>query len=307
MELQGKRTQETAARIVQTFRRPEELPNMLAAIFIHRKDDVPCRRWSWHNQLLCEMAGTRDARSYEQWHAIERFVKRGSKAFWILAPWVTALDENMDEGAKPERGIVHGFRSVPVFRVEDTDGPPLNTESQCDRPMGSLALRSVAESWGIDVETHFYASSHPLEFFGTGAMGSAVMSGADNLSAWIQELVQAAGHRLFPQSDSGWDKDIVAELGSAVLLEYIGQNREADLRNPYEYIRRHASQNQVPMVKGCIRILDRVCGCVKLILDTAEQSCPFSTHRWPRVYWRLPEHRNGTHNSPSSLDSSPAV
>ncbi len=271
MQLQGKHTHEVATRIIRAFRHPENLPKALAPIFIHRKDDVPCRRWSWHNQLLCAIAGTDDARGYEQWRKAERFVKRGGKAFWILAPCVKKVTEETDDEDEAEHTIVYGFRSVPVFRVEDTDGKPLSIDRTYDQWILNLPLRDVAESWGINVGTYSHSANQPLGYFRTGTRGSAIMLGTENLSTWMHELVHAADHRLIGQSDKRWCKEIVAELGSAVLLECLGQTREADLGGAYEYIQHYACQNQVPMVKACMQTLERVCRCVELILDTAEQ------------------------------------
>ena len=42
--------EEVSQRIVKAFQQPETLPKALAPIFIHRKDDVPCRKWSWHKR-----------------------------------------------------------------------------------------------------------------------------------------------------------------------------------------------------------------------------------------------------------------
>ena len=68
---------EIAQRIVEAFKQPERLPVALAPIFIHRKDDVPCRKWSWHNQLIAALCGTTDARGFRQWDEVKRKVKKG--------------------------------------------------------------------------------------------------------------------------------------------------------------------------------------------------------------------------------------
>ena len=62
----------------------------------------------------------------------------------------------------------------------------------------------------------------------------------------------------------------MAEFGGAVLLEMLGKSYEADLGGAYNYIARYADEANQPPVKICIQVLDRVCNCVKLILDTAE-------------------------------------
>ena len=98
----------------------------MAPIFIHRNDEnVPCRRWSWHNQLLTVLSGTSDARGMKQWNNVRRKVKRGSKAIWILAPCLKTITEKDDNGQDRKRNILYGFKGTPVFAVEDTEGKTL--------------------------------------------------------------------------------------------------------------------------------------------------------------------------------------
>ena len=65
---------EAAARTILEAFQSGNLPKSLAPIFIHRKDDVPCRQWSWSNQLLTALAGHSDARGFRQWEAAGRHV-----------------------------------------------------------------------------------------------------------------------------------------------------------------------------------------------------------------------------------------
>jgi hypothetical protein len=60
-------SEQAANRILDTFK-SGKLPAALAPLFIRRTDGVPCRRWSWSNQLLTALAGTSDARGFRQWH-----------------------------------------------------------------------------------------------------------------------------------------------------------------------------------------------------------------------------------------------
>jgi len=146
MRLIGTHTQEVAERIVEAFRRPETLPQALAPIFIHRKDDVPCRKWSWHNQLVTALCGTTDARGFRQWEEVGRKVKKGCHAVWILAPCVKTVREEKDNGEQAERRVLYGFRSVPVFAVEDTEGEPLpESDDRYSSWVQELPLLEVAK------------------------------------------------------------------------------------------------------------------------------------------------------------------
>jgi len=89
----GKRTrffrqaENAAGRILEAFQ-AGSVPKALAPVFVRRKDDVPCRAWSWSNQLLVALAGHSDARGYRQWQQVGRHVRKGEKGFHILVPMV---------------------------------------------------------------------------------------------------------------------------------------------------------------------------------------------------------------------------
>ena len=274
MKMVGKHTKEVAERIVEAFKNPEQLPKALAPVFIHRKDDKPCRQWSWHNQLVVALCGTVDARGFRQWNQVERKVKKGSKALWILAPCIKKITEKDDVGEEKARQVIYGFRSIPVFAVEDTEGEPLpESDDKYDSWVKELPLLEVAEGWGIHVDTFTHHGGNPLGYYRFGSNGNqAVMLGTENLSTWAHEMVHAADHRVGGLKEAKWHKEIVAELGGAILLECLGMTHDADLGGAFSYIQSYAQSEKKDTVKACIEVLDRVCNCVKLILDTAEST-----------------------------------
>ena len=120
-----RKAEEAASRIVEAFR-AGNLPKALAPVFVRRRDDVPCRAWSWSNQLLTALSGHSDARGYRQWQAVGRHVKKGEKAFHILCPCVgKKTDVDPGTGQEKERTWIYGFTSAPVFGLSQTDGDPL--------------------------------------------------------------------------------------------------------------------------------------------------------------------------------------
>ncbi len=273
MKMFGIHTHEVAERIVDAFKQPDRLPQTLAPIFIHRKDDFPCRKWSWHNQLIVALCGTTDARGIRQWDSVNRNLKKGCHAIWILAPCVKKVTEERETGEEKERQILYGFRSVPVFAFEDTEGEPLpQSDDVYDSWVRELPLLEVAKSWNITVGTYSGSDASPLGYFRYSNAGQAVMLGVENLSTWAHEMVHAADHRLIGNAlrTDRAHCEIVAELGGAVLLECLGMTHEADLGGAYAYIQRYAEETKKDVVRACIEVLDRVCNCVKLILDTAE-------------------------------------
>ncbi len=127
-------------------------------------------RYSFGNVLLiaaqCHEA-TRVA-GFNAWRKMNRFVRKGEKAIWILAPMVyknananANADADADDGENNR--VIRGFKFVPVFDVAQTDGEEL--PSICNRiegedPAGHYAqLVTVAQSIGFTVEDHAYGGS----------------------------------------------------------------------------------------------------------------------------------------------------
>ena len=105
MQFYGK-AEAVASAVLDIFRQPQALPKALAPIFIHRSDNVPCRSWSWSNQLLTALAGTSDARGFRQWHEVGRHVRKGSRAFCILAPCTKKVKEHDAETAEEAERVI---------------------------------------------------------------------------------------------------------------------------------------------------------------------------------------------------------
>ena len=90
---------------------------------------------------------------FNAWKRLGRFVQKGEKAIWNLAPMVyKQTDEKTDE----EQKVIRGFKWVPVFDVASTDGEDLPTvchKLSGDNPAGIFArLIEFATSIGFMVE-----------------------------------------------------------------------------------------------------------------------------------------------------------
>jgi hypothetical protein len=59
-------------------------------------------------------------------------MKKGSKAFYILGPVFKKITDEkptaLSETERTEKEILAGFRGIPIFSSEDTEGAPLITE-----------------------------------------------------------------------------------------------------------------------------------------------------------------------------------
>ena len=259
--------QQAADRILQAFQNPNSLPKPLANIFIRRQDNVPCRKWSWRNQLLVALHGFSDARGFRQWQGVKRSVKKGERGMFILTP-LTKKVKNKETGE--ERVIVFGFGSAAVFGAEQTEGATLpDSDPRIDAWIDSLPLIDVARSWGLKVGV--------FDGEGTGRLGcyrrgQRIDLGVENLATWCHELVHAADDKNGQLKERGqhWRAETVAELGGAVLLNVLGCDHEADLGGCWAYIESYSAKEQIEPVEACGHLLERTCCAVSLILDSAQ-------------------------------------
>ena len=143
-----------AERILQLFQ-TGDVPTALAPVFIRRHDNVPCRAWSWNNQLLVALGGHDDARGFRQWQDVGRHLRKGERGFPILVPCHKKRTVR-DDDTGDERAVLAlvGFRSCIVFGYGQTDGEPLPERVESDRFIEALPLVDVARSWGLSVGTY---------------------------------------------------------------------------------------------------------------------------------------------------------
>ena len=192
---------------------------------------------------------------------------KGSHAFHILVPCTKKIEGENGE----ERFVVYGFKSAPVFRLEDTDGDPLpDADPHVINWIQSLPLRNVAVAWGLTVDAYSGKSGKAHGWY--SPKQNAIALGVENVSTWLHELMHAADHRLGNLAEKGqhWRAETVAEFGSAVLAECLGYHRESDLGGAYEYIRNYAETAGKRPENAALECLDRICKAVALILETAE-------------------------------------
>ena len=114
-------------------------------------------QYSFGNVLLIAAQCNRATQvaGFNAWRKLNRFVRKGEKAIWVLAPMIykNAEDSETDR-------VVRGFKFVPVFDVAQTDGESL--PSICNRLEGNdpknrfARLVTVAQSIGFAVEDHEY-------------------------------------------------------------------------------------------------------------------------------------------------------
>lgn len=234
-----------------------KFPETAAKVFLER-NGTPSDVWSFFNRVQMYAAGTVDARGYRQWQKAGRQVKKGSKAIYILGPRLTTIDEDKKE----KKQVLTGFRCIPVFRVEDTEGEPIEYVSN---PPPLPPLHKVAEKWG-----------HKVTYDGTreGENGSFnVRTGEIRLcvadpSTFFHELAHAA-HSKIEELKAGQDpeQEAVAQLSACVLARLYGYDADA---YSWHYIASYAGDKEPAKVgRLCCKVLIKTQKVLKMILQAA--------------------------------------
>ena len=228
--------------------------------------DIPSSRWSQLNRTLMYISGTVDARGFRQWREVNRYVKKGSKALYILVPRMM-IREN-EEGEEKE--VLAGFLARPVFRAEDTEGEPLDYQ-QVELP--KLPLVNKAKEWDISVKA-IPGNYRYYGYFSQERKEIGLASKAE--SVFFHELAHAAHQRLATDFKNAqcWRKEIVAELTAAVLCKMVGKTSRY-LGNNYQYITHYAKEANLTPVRACMEMMGDIEKVLNLFLkDSKDDQFP---------------------------------
>ncbi|WP_436664477.1 hypothetical protein ACOALA_20765 (plasmid) [Alicyclobacillus acidoterrestris] len=248
-----------------------EMPEMIKHTTIARqKGERPCDSWSLANQILMLLSRTEDARGFRQWQEVGRRVKKGAQAIYISGP-LKYTREVIDEetGEKVKRTFIRGFKDIPVFRIEDTEGAPIEDSQPNYAPKEMPPLMDVAEAWGIPVK---YAA-------GDGRSYGAYQSTSDrsfeqivlrthDAVTFFHELSHAAHNRIRPLKD-GQDpfQEIVAETCAAVLCLLYGY--EGYVAQARHYVAHYAKAKPEEATRAVMAALSDIEKVLDMILSTS--------------------------------------
>ena len=247
-------------------------PAKVATTIIRKQegDNIPADSWSFANRLLMAAQGTNDARGFRQWQEVDRHVKKGSKAIHIFAPLtkkVKEKDENTDE--ETEKIIVTGFRPIPVFRLEDTDGEPLPKFDYT--PKVYPPFFDVADKLGITVEYKALRSDYYGRY--TSGQGKIELCSEDAV-VYHHELAHAV-HDTFVdlRTCEKSKKEIVAEFAAVTLCELSGVSGYE--WQGFNYIGHYCADSKPETVlKRIMGVLNDVEKIIAIVLDASEDKLP---------------------------------
>ncbi|WP_018085701.1 hypothetical protein [Desulfurispora thermophila] len=258
------------AKLILAFQ-TGELPAAIAQTVI-TGPGRPSARWSLGNRIIMFLAGTEDARGFQQWQQVGRRVKKGAKAFYILAPTtrtvrtrVREVDPETGEEVEREvcRQIITGFRYVPVFRYEDTEGDPLPS---C-KPSQPPPLMDVARRFVNDIRYEPFMGG----WYGAFSPGrSQIVLATHDAHVFFHELAHAVHHQVRPgglQGGQQADQEIVAEVVACALCELYGY--QGYLWHGWQYIQHYACDGEKAL-RRIMAVLAEVEKVLLTILDIAE-------------------------------------
>jgi antirestriction protein ArdC len=247
-----------------------EMPAAIATLTIRRQaGDPPSDSWSLGNRLLVFMADTEDARGFRQWEQAGRHVVKGARAIHILGPIARKVHGEDPDTAEPtERTIIRGFKAIPVFRLEDTDGEALQVPDHAPPVLPPLA--EVAEAWGIKVA---YRPDRGGGYYGAYSPTTDRIELVTHAEAtFFHELAHAAHRRLGGITSAGQDsrQEIVAETSAAALCLMYGL--QAYATPAAQYVAAYAGVGADDAARGALRHLSESKAVLELILGAAQAS-----------------------------------
>lgn len=262
------RIQDALSRLLFMFE-SGDLPPAVARTLITPAPGTerPCDRWSLGNKLLMILTGTNDARGYRQWEKVGRHVKKGAKAFYILAPQTKKIvcretDPETGEEREVERTTITGFRDVPVFRYEDTEGEPLPEIDYA--PPELPPLYDVAKKFGVQEIRYAPANGDGSYGFFTRRGGKQIVLHTHDVLTWFHELGHAV-HSTFRELKGGQvpEQEIVAEVFAATMCEIFGI--QGYHFHAWEYVKAYSGRNPQQALRSVFRVLSDVEECLKRV------------------------------------------
>ncbi|HHV35912.1 MAG TPA: M48 family peptidase [Syntrophomonadaceae bacterium] len=233
----------------------------------------PCDKWSLGNKIFMILSGTTDARGYKQWQKVGRQVKKGAKAFYILAPNTrktkrTVVDKETCEEKEEIHTIITGFRFTPVFRYEDTEGEPL-PEFDFDPPE-LPPLQDVARKFGVDEVIYSPGDGTSYGFYSWSQGKKRIVLHTHDIKTWFHELGHVV-HATFKELKAGQnpEQEIVAEIFAAVMCELYGvQGYHA---HAWDYVKHYADDDPQKALQAVFRVLSDVEECLNRVFKIKKE------------------------------------
>jgi hypothetical protein len=233
--------------------------------------DIPCANWSLLNRTLVFLSGTMDARGIRQWNSVNRRVKKGTKALYILVPYMKHVEDDLGENQTK----LLGFGVSPVFRVEDTEGESLEYENL---EVPEFPLMERAEEWGISVK----AIPGNYRYYGYYSSGRREIALATNQECVFFHELAHAGHQIVKGAlRPGQDplQEIVAELSACALAQIVGKSLVDTTGSNFQYIKRYAEQLKMSAHSACLKVMSETEKVLNLVIYNTIEGEDYTAHK----------------------------
>ncbi len=217
-----------------------------------RGGDIPADKWSFLNRVLMYLNDTEDARGFRQWQQVGRYVKKGSRAFYIIGPVTRKItaEKSLESGetVREEKQILAGFKGIPVFRFEDTEGEPIIREDfKVNIP---YEFNGIIQELGLKVQ--------PVRFCGSSygsynLRNKEIRLASPEIEVFLHELSHAVDDRLTGlKPGQKKDQEVTAEFSAAVVAHLMGY--KIPLGNVREYIEEYSFRE----LMSCLARIEKI-------------------------------------------------
>jgi hypothetical protein len=140
------------------------------------------------------------------WNSLGRFVKRGEKGIFILAPMVgrrstkdVATDEPSEDATTEGQRTLYGFRAVYVFDITQTEGKELPTLNEVEGDVSGYRERLVQFVGSQGIELNYSERIGPAKGLSHGGKITLLlgMQPAEEFSTLVHEI----GHEMLHRGD----------------------------------------------------------------------------------------------------------
>lgn len=191
-------------------------------------------RYSLSNLFLIwgQCPGSSLVAGYNQWRKVGRYVKKGSKAIWILAPMMSSkhvlrkivsddADDDTDEKDEQVKKYISGFFPVHVFDYSQTEGDDLDIGNTMVKGNGDLTVEKMSEVFDYPVEVKQGVSDGWTD--GKKIVINRRKNKAQEVACFIHEVAHILlGHLEDGDKVSRQDAELQAESVAYIVAQCIG-------------------------------------------------------------------------------------
>lgn len=197
----SEKAKQAALEVVEACRNPPSLIDNLARLVSRdKRPGVISDNWSYRNQLIVLLRGHSEARGFKPWAEVGRTVQKGQKAFYVMAPILKKVEAKTATTKTPKKAsgkkanqkesVLVGYRSVPVFGLEQTEPAEDWKEEKKYHPFGEgggtvRVFNGYKQPWYRWYEAMLHETPDPL----TALVGAAIVAKLFNESTELQDLL----------------------------------------------------------------------------------------------------------------------